>query len=274
MKSGGNTQGFTIVETLIYLAVSTAIMASVLTLVGGSQNKAQFQQAVNDTNQQINDIINNVSNGYYNNTGNITCVGTPTGPAISQVASELGTNKNCIFLGRVIQFGVAGDGNKMNVYDAVGLRETGGKQVTSLSEAQLKLIAPGTGTTFSFPDASDKRQLKDGFTVEDMYYGGLPANQISGIAILSDFAQTNDSSTILKSGSQSLSIYAIKNTSKGQTFTQFVDTANNSSYYEKSNEGIFICFDSATVNKHTEIKIGGVSRGLNTTMEVKDGKCA
>lgn len=274
MKSGGNTQGFTIVETLIYLAVSTAIMASVLTLVGGSQNKAQFQQAVNDTNQQINDIINNVSNGYYNNTGNITCDGTPSGPFISPVSSELGTNKNCIFLGRVIQFGVDGDGNKMNIYDAVGLRETGGKQVTSLSESQLKLIAPGTLTTSSFPDASDKRQLKDGFTVEDMYYGGLPANQISGIAVLSDFAQTNDSSTILKSGSQSLSVYAIKNTSRGQNLTQFVDTANNSSYYEKSSEGIFICFDSATVNKHTEINIGGVARGLNTTMEVKDGKCA
>ena len=65
MKSGLKSRGFTIVEVLIFLAVSSALMVSAFTLISGSQNKAAFTVGINDVQQQINAVINNVSNGYY-----------------------------------------------------------------------------------------------------------------------------------------------------------------------------------------------------------------
>jgi hypothetical protein len=276
MKSGGNTQGFTIVETLIYLAVSTAIMASVLTLVGGSQNKAQFQQAVNDTNQQINDVIDNVANGFYNKVGDFSCTAPSGAPIVNNAPADQGTNKDCMFIGRVIQFGVAGKPENMTVYDVVGIREIDGLQVTKLSDAAPRLIAPGVSTSTGFPDASDKRLLKGGFSASKMSYkdsSNIEQN-VRGVAILSTFAQ-NSNGANFKPATQQLSFYAIKGTTLGNTSKEFVDSANDVNNYIKDigGDGIQVCFDSGTTKQHANVFIGGSSQSERTTLEIKEGIC-
>lgn len=53
MKRGNIPFGFTIIETMIFLAVSGALLASSLLLVSGSQNKSQFNNAVRDLNRKL-----------------------------------------------------------------------------------------------------------------------------------------------------------------------------------------------------------------------------
>lgn len=275
MKCGGNTQGFTIIETLIYLAVSSAIMVSVLTLVGGSQNKAQFRQAVNETEQQINDVINNVSNGYYTNTGNFRCDGTDTaGPILTSNPTDTqGTNAKCVFLGRVIQFGVGGAGDKMNVYDAVGLREFNGVQPVDLTEAKIRMISPTT-TQASIPDTSEKRTLKYGFTVKKMTYNAPPLNSSSGLAILTDF--NKGGAGILESSAQKIKIHVINNTplSSSLSSKSFVDEANKpANYVLPDDSGAEICIDSGTTDQHVIFKLGGASQSLAVNSTIYNGKC-
>ena len=73
MKRGINPLGFTIVETMIFLAVSGALVVVGLSAVYGTQGRSEFRVAVNDAQQQIDKVINNVSNGYYADTSNISC---------------------------------------------------------------------------------------------------------------------------------------------------------------------------------------------------------
>lgn len=279
MKSGGNAQGFTIIETLIFLGVSAVIMVSVLSLVGGSQNKAQFQQAVYDTDQQINDVVDNVSNGFYNKVGKINCTVTATGSIKidDTVDTELGANKDCMFIGRVIRLGVENQADRMTVYDVAGVREIDGIQVTTLATAKPTLISPGTKpATFNFPDASEKKTLKGGFSATKMFYKDSSniVHDIRGMAILSNFAQSSGGAN-LKPAAQPITVFAIESTTISQNSREFVDKANDQSNYisDLGTDGITVCFDSGTTDQHAIIKIGGTGQSNKTQLEIKDGKC-
>lgn len=275
MKSGLKPLGFTIVETMIFLAVSGAIMVSVLAMVSGSQNKARFQESVNDTDQQINDIVGNVSNGYFSNPVNYKCevANQTVGPKISTgLGIEKGTNDKCTLLGRVIQFEAGGVSGNMTVYDAVSNRQYDGSDVTNLADSKLKLIAPGTtALTKDFPPAFDSRTLKNGFSAAKISYDVSGSTKPAvGIAILTEFAQSNGGSS-----AQQINIYAIKGTSLGQTSKEFVDIANDyKNYYKVSKSSpITICFNSATTRQYVEVKLGGSSLSSRTSLEIKDGQC-
>ena len=63
--SGGRSHGFTIVETMIVLAVSGALFTSAIFFIGGRQQKAEFTASVRNFETSINDIANDVSDGYF-----------------------------------------------------------------------------------------------------------------------------------------------------------------------------------------------------------------
>jgi prepilin-type N-terminal cleavage/methylation domain-containing protein len=66
MATGGNQQqGFTIVETLIVLAVSAALLLVGMLFVSGRQNKTEFLVAINGEKQQMEQLINETANGFY-----------------------------------------------------------------------------------------------------------------------------------------------------------------------------------------------------------------
>ena len=105
MKSGLKSRGFTIVEVLIFLAVSSALMVSAFTLISGSQNKAAFTVGINDLQQQINTVVNNVSNGYYAESATAQgCTVDSAGALQFSSTGSKGTSSQCIFLGRVVVF--------------------------------------------------------------------------------------------------------------------------------------------------------------------------
>lgn len=149
MITGGNrSAGFTVVETLIVLAVSAILATSALLLVSGRQNKTQFLVAANNMKQQLQQVVNETRNGFYPNSGNFTCSGSGATVTISSGTNKEGTNNTCIFLGKVVVLGLGSDSDAINIYPLVAKRTvtTGGttRDVASFTEAQPYALGPGT----------------------------------------------------------------------------------------------------------------------------------
>lgn len=91
--------GFTIVETLIVLAVSGVLFISVAALISGQINRYRTRDAVFNLESSVRDVLNDVSTGYYpeNNYNNIDCDDHITGGS--------GRGKNtCVLAGKKIVF--------------------------------------------------------------------------------------------------------------------------------------------------------------------------
>jgi len=250
MKRGIESRGYTIVEVLIFLAVSSALMVSAFTLISGSQNKASFTQGINDAQQQINTVINNVSNGYYSETANgQSCkVDPPTGELVFTPTGAKGTSSQCIFLGRVIVF--KNGENTFTVYNVAGRRQVNNREVSSMSEAKPTLI----------PESEQVFQLKNGVTFK--------GSDLNAFGFFNGLASTAGVSDQLNSGYQQASFY-------GFSFNSGLPN-NFSTNYDSGKDpagGYNLCFDSGTTNQSGLITIGGSSRSATSTLVIKGESC-
>lgn len=90
--------GFTIVETLIFLAVSSVLFVSTSVLISGQIERYRTQDAAVQLEVLGRDFVNDVTTGYYPEIGdNISCTDTTTGV-------NRGTNTGCVLAGKRITF--------------------------------------------------------------------------------------------------------------------------------------------------------------------------
>lgn len=265
MNGGKQPQGYTIVEVMIFLAISGALFASASGLLSGQQRKTEFAQAIREIESQLQDTINDVATGYYTNTNNFTCA---AGPSITSGINEQGANKECIFLGRAIQFGVQGtDPEGFNIYTVVGNRQASGKEVKDYDEAKPTAIAPGATTSPGVPSAIDNKALQSGLKVAKMSIGGGPP--IGAVGFFSSLAAYDATGNNLLSGAQTVDLIAMKDSSLGQTSPASVDEINRRARYGVNPAGgVIICFKSAGTEQFGIITIGSGSRQLTTKLEI------
>lgn len=305
MKSGGlKSQGFTIVEIMIFLAVSGAIMISALRMVSGAQNKNEFIVAVNDIEQQINGIINNVSTGYYANVGNFTngytCEKSMGAPKFTNAPGKQGTNQQCIFVGRMIQFGadalVPGTRpNKYVTYNIVGIRQdASGNQITSPAEARPLLIAPEAPPPTrperaNFPDAREEDYLRNGLEMKWGFYARYEASgavikerSVGAVAFFSSLNGGAAASPDIKSGSLQVDVMPFFNiwsfvssdaAIKQFNSTDFADTTYGFDAVKNPREGVLLCFNSGGTDQHALLTIGGSAGQSVVTKQISSGKC-
>lgn len=131
-KSGGNninSDGYTIMETLVVLGVTSLMFAAMLVAFNGRQARTEFTQAVRDYESMLQGIISDVNNGYYSSDG-YKCISA--GPdyvpdlALSP-SNETGTNGDCIFIGKLLGVGLNGASPQSEyntVYPMIGSRIT------------------------------------------------------------------------------------------------------------------------------------------------------
>src|SRR6187551_190361 len=107
MKGGRKSSGFTIVETLIVLAVTGGLFVAAAAMISGRQTRTEFEQSVRKIHAQIQQTINEASIGYYPNKNNFSCAAGGSGPIITAASpASQGQNEGCMFLGKVMQFQV------------------------------------------------------------------------------------------------------------------------------------------------------------------------
>lgn len=262
--------GFTVVEVMIVLAVTGLLFVSAATLISGRQNQAAFEQGIQQVQSQLQQVINEVASGYYPNLNDFTCKNTGGLLTITGGASAQGTNGDCLFVGKVLQFGsgVATDPEKFATFSLAGLR-------TNATGDQNMTLAATSPTVI--PNATTTTQLEGGISVDSMWYGGVKSNKISALAFTSSLGTINGSGIL--TGTQQINVIPIQSTA----LTQSTATTPGIIHGELSNAaaivnpsgGIQICFASGGTDASGLVTIGnnGTSgRELGVTLDIKSGR--
>jgi hypothetical protein len=129
--------GYTIMEVLIFLAISGAMFVVAFFGMRSQQDSVGFRQSLDAIELKIRGIFNNVDNGYFGNTGEFTCQAPQAlgfRVVVSQEASEGGSNGECVFIGKTIDF--SGGSSQMNIATLIGSRLT--KNELSYSDGTIK----------------------------------------------------------------------------------------------------------------------------------------
>ncbi len=167
-----HSAGYTILEVIIFLSISAALFGAIYPTLSGRQQSAQFSQSVRDLDSKIQDVINDVSTGYFPGSQvGCTVSGESDSPVLtSSPLSAQGTQKDCVFLGKVIHFnGNNTDDPTMNIFTVVGRRQKDNVAVTKLTDAKPVTVAP-TNFDGSRPDLTETYPIKWGFKVNKVVY--------------------------------------------------------------------------------------------------------
>ena len=263
MKGGSKAGGFTIIETLIVLAVSASMLLAVIAMINNQQGKSQFNQAINNVTQQLQQSIDDVANGYYP-TNNITCTASGGLPSITSGATGLGSNQDCVLVGKVIVFDSTDPANqKFIAYPMVDLRL--GANVNSRTA-----IAPGAASRNNVPDNSVKTNLDGGLNIVYSGPNGVTAGTVGLGLIMGNISNTGVGADI--SGSQTTNLYSISGSKSTNSSATNVDIINSSASFVAASSGFNICLASGTTNQSGLISIGsGTGRRLSVTLVIKDG---
>jgi prepilin-type N-terminal cleavage/methylation domain-containing protein len=305
MEQGGNhsagftrpslaTAGFTILETMIVLAVSGILAVSAILLVGGRQNKVEFQTAINDLTQQIQQVINETASGYYPNNKSFNCSANPgTAPSIAAGTNGQGTNSGCLFVGKALRFGNAGgatlQASQYTVYPLMANRyDSSAQEITtygSSGNANVVPISHGLVAPLnSFPtDASlgtvTVNTTENGLNFVCAWYNGAAhcsGSQTDKIAVFGVLASLGSyTGTQLNSGSQQFSLYQfVPGGIPWGVSTQSDDAVADAIAADPPGsaplQNLGLCFASGTTtNQYALITIGDSSNGgLGVTLKI------
>jgi len=289
MKQGGHlgvSAGFTIVEVLVVLGVSGIIFLSAVLLISGRQSRTEFMTASNSLLQQLQQVANETSSGYFPNASNFTCrAGIGTRPQLTNGGTAQGTNGDCIFLGKAVQFGATDAGENYLTYSIAGNRlQTGtANEVTTLNQAYPVAVAPGVANYADLNGVTVKSPLQNGLAPKTMTYDGdTPTAGFAFMSTLASYTDSHGSSCNgVCTGSQGLQLYAIKGTSlssppSSRAFADVLDGGNGGytlNYVPV--QTVTACFNSATTNQSAVYTIGGTTGDVQSVgMQINNGSCS
>lgn len=297
---GGSTSAFTIVETMIVLAVTSFIILLAFTAMQGKTGQAEFTQAINDIQSHIQEIISYSANGYYPTLQDFRCYGPPYGrPTIwptSSGQSQQGTNAGCSLLGNALQLNVGGNPSDYSIYTIVGRQCIQGQTTASgpcaspttfgensPTDAFPVALAPAPFNYCNFNNfwwcwwfgsvpADDvvNDSLEYGLEAGSMYYytnGSTTPTPTSVVAFLANAGSLGiNSSTGAQSGSENIGLYAI--TPQSPSFiSSALQQSESSIAYDIDAQGfiqvqsVTMCFNSGTTDQSGVITIGGKGNG-------------
>jgi len=262
--------GFTVVEVLIVLAVTGLLFVSAASLISGRQNQAAFDQGIQQVQSQLQQVINDVASGYYPNLADFTCKNTGGLLTITGGSTAQGTNGDCLFIGKTLQFGsgVATDPERFATFSLAGLRtNAAGDQNMTLAATSPTVIPNSTTTT----------QLEGGISVDSMWYGNDKTNKIAAFAFTSSLGTINGSGIL--TGTQQINIIPITSTALTQTTAAtpaaIHSVLSNAAALVNPSGGVQICFASGGTDQSGLVTIGnnGTSgRELGVTLDIKSGR--
>jgi len=214
-RADRHTFGYTIVEVMIVLAISGVMFLIAAEFINGKAAKASFTQGVNEMASIIQKSLDDVTNGEYSDaplgctfTFNLS-TGTWKTTVNSQVSGATqGTNSDCVYLGKLIEFYPNTD-NTYAVLSVAGGREANGQaveQIDGSSGTELQ-ADPAIVTPILIQKIPQGLQVNSMTATTTQLFGGSPqkSNTFGFLQSLGNF----DSSTgNLLSGAQTTDLYA------------------------------------------------------------------
>lgn len=206
---GKTTRGYTIVEALIFLAVSGALLVSAATLISGRQERTRFSQAIDDVSQNLQDIFNDTSTGFYPSANNLRCVDLNGSPTVADLQitevsnTEQGTNKDCVFSGKLINF--PANSTNYNIYTMITARES-----TAFIGSHTKLAGAGVINAGIFDTRGNTVDVRTNrVVIKPINYPVSPRVNINSLVVVSDFGSS--SGEALTGNAGKLKLYGYNN---------------------------------------------------------------
>lgn len=265
--------GYTIVEVMVFLAVTTAIFAMIAGTFSGRQASTEFSVAAREMESQLQDIANDIATGFYNNPGNFTCTVNAGVPSLGGGTNQQGTNNQCIFIGKVAQFDLENsNGKQYNLYPVVGARQISGRDVQNFDEAKPRAIATSADSSV---DLTESLQIPPGLVVRSMYsQHGSTKLRIRAIGFFSTFGAGSSDPKALDVNVIPLGIPPATN-SKADTVNAISGiTDSYAGFLGNPDGGVFVCMDGDRTDQHALLKLGGNDRQLTTDVTIEEGTCA
>lgn len=180
----GGSWGYTIVEVLIFLAVSGALLVAAMTMISGRQEKTRFNQSIDEMGQVLEDVFNDVATGYYPSNNNLACTDSPALSITNSATTEKGTNSGCVFSGKLISF--TNNSADYKVYTVVSTAKT-----NSFVGGTHKLAGIGANA-----GVVDSRQNNADVNVSKVVEkaGGIKIAEYNSLMFMSDFDAVSSSS--------------------------------------------------------------------------------
>lgn len=281
MKVGGYREasvGFTIVETIIVIAVSGGLFLSAVILITGRTNKTQFTTAANDLKQSLQQVINETVSGYFPNANNVQC--TPNAgsamPTLSNGIQAQGTNGGCIFLGKAVQLGSTDYTGGFFTYAITGNRLLNPQtEVTTLAQAYPEAVAPGFSNNNGLTGVTTRTPLQNGLTAAKVTYSGGETSGFAFLSTLASYSAAGSTCNGVCSGSRGFTLYAIAGTAVGgQDSRGFVDVLDSGSATYVPVTQVTACFNSGTTNQSAVYTIGENGNSQSVTMRMQSGACS
>jgi prepilin-type N-terminal cleavage/methylation domain-containing protein len=280
VRRGGFVQaGFTIVETMIVLAVTAVLFALIAGTLGQRQDEAEFRHAIQDVQTQIQQVINQVSVGFYPNDTTFSCTSSGNTIDVRSGSSPQGTNKGCVFLGKVIQFGIGSNPEQYQVYTVAAVNPP--ITNTPSSPQAFSSIDPTIATNSQVPIALTTGNLEYNLTTENPSHSNAMTYSQSGltypigaIGFFIELGSLNSLNTnTYESGSQPVDLVAIKGTQLHPTqvirdIDSGLQMSNNSGIVVSPSGGVSICFVSGSTNQSGLLSIGTSGRQLLVKLDI------
>jgi len=282
MKRLAQQRGYTIVEVMIFLVITGALLASALLVFNGRQQRTQFTQGVRELDAQIRTIINETASGYYPTKDDIRC--TSEGDSLvlypSQPGTEQGSNKGCLFLGRVIQFNTGSD---YRVYTIVGQSHgTNDQAVTTIGDQPgqaLQTLVTPTPAQPTLADATVTFKLPWGITVTKVA-PPPPAAAVGAIGFISSLGpHSGGGGGDVVSGTSNLNLVPLAGTNLATALANLAqDAVTGTRNLESSQQNpgkIVICLLSGGGDRQAAIIIGGNNNNTGTEVIIDNvpGEC-
>lgn len=261
MRAASKSRGYTVLEVMIFLAVSGFMFLIAAVFVQGKQAQGEFKQSMNDINTKVQQVINDVSNGFYPSNNSFSC-SSSSGPQpiliiTGLTASTQGSNLGCVFLGKVIQFGVNSNRTGYNIYTVAGSQYANGAQSGSPPNSFANAVPTTIDGTFTGGvrvNLTEYNTLQWGLQASKVYVcdtslghcnPGL-TDDSTAIGFFGSFANQGNGGNVL-SGSQTVQIAPIPPNyplgDPNETETQMVQDINNKLPAATANQNYFaICF--------------------------------
>lgn len=238
--------GFTILETLIVLAITGILLAIALVNLTHTDKSIGFKTAALDFQQELQSVINKAATTYSSST-KLTCTGTETPnvpPLLSTGSSSQGTNIGCYYIGVGLAFRQYG----VQVIPLVVSEPASGGSVTTAPDQPIDDVAPvaPTDSAFTTPATPSPPDLSQYYGTggliqgtDDTYPGTIntlhdsiyaPAGYFIAVAYA-----VNGSST---SGAEGLAPYVVQNPQMANStgYQKYWTYIDNGTYKQYTND--------------------------------------
>ena len=213
-------------------------------------------------------MINQVSTGTYSNDQTVSCITGSGLPVVEKGSDTQGTNTNCVFIGKVLQPGLADNPNQLNIYTVVGNRLFQGNEVTSLQQSSPVLVDQKTSD--QSVDMTEYKTLVSGMNIKSITMGD---KSIGAIGIFQTFGQAGSAGG-LHSGAQNVQVVPLGSGLLTQPDLDGQVTGLSTKTGSLVATGpIKICIDDGGSNLNASITIGLNNSNISTDVIVGDASC-